>query len=49
MTVAWLKEYRYRDIMVELTIDTNDDQPKKIKFDDKQLVLTPANRPFHPF
>jgi len=49
MTVAWCKEYRYRDIMVELTIDTNDDHPKKIKFHNKQLVLTAANRPFHPF
>jgi hypothetical protein len=49
MTVAWLKEARYRDIMVELTIDTNEDQPKKVKFHNKQLVLTPANRPFRPF
>ena len=49
MTVAWLKEYRYRDIMVELTIDTNDDHLKKIKFHTKQLVLRPTNRPLHPF
>jgi hypothetical protein len=49
MTVAWLKEERYRDIMVELTIETIDDHVKKIKFHDQQLVLTPTNRPFHPF
>jgi hypothetical protein len=49
MTVAWLKEYRDRDILVELTIDTMDAHTKKIKFHTKQLVLTPPNRPLHPF
>ncbi len=49
MTVAWLKEDLYRDITVELTIDTMDAHTKKIKFHNKQLVLTPTNRPFHPF
>jgi hypothetical protein len=49
MTIAWLKEYRYHDVLVELTIDTMDAHTKTIKFHTKQLVLRPVNRPFHPF
>lgn len=49
MTVASIKEEGPPDIMVEVTIDTMDAHTKKIKFRNKQLVLTPTNRPFHPF
>lgn len=49
MTVAWRKEYHDREITLVLTIDTMDARTKKIKFHNQQLVLTPAQRPFHPF
>jgi hypothetical protein len=49
MTVAWLRKYSSHDVLVELTIDTMDAQTKKLKFRTNQLVLTPTNRPFHPF
>ena len=49
MTVASIKKLAPPDIMVELTIDTMDARTKKLRFRNKQLVLTPTNRPFHPF
>jgi hypothetical protein len=49
MTVAWREERGSPDIMVELTIDTMDAHTRTIQFHNKQLVLKPTNRPFHPF
>ena len=49
MTVAWVKEEGPPRITVELSIETDDGLIKKLKFDNKQLVLRPTNRPWHPF
>jgi hypothetical protein len=49
MTVASLKEPSPPEIKVELSIETEDGLLKKVKFNDKQLVLRPTGGPFHNF
>ena len=49
ITIAWLKKQDYRNVVVELTVDTMDAHSKKVKFRTQQLVLKPVNRPARPF
>jgi hypothetical protein len=49
VTVARLRELGPLEVTVELTIDTMKNGERKVKFDQKQLVLTPASDAHHAF
>lgn len=49
VTVARLRELGPVEVSVELIIDTMKNGERKLKFDQKQLILTPASGARHAF